>query len=313
MIPKTERPFDGLYPSTITPMTADFALDLAALERHTRAVAEVAGIAGVLCNGHAGENFVLAREEKRRVTEVTVRAIGARQIVVCGINAESSLEACDHALDAKQAGADALMIFAPNSWAMMQDERMAERHHRMIIEAAAMPIFLFQGSVRSGRAAYTPDVLARLVRLPGVVGIKEGSWEVAAYEANRRLVKSIAPQVGVMASGDEHLFTSYVLGSEGSLVSLADIAPETIVALDQAVRRGDLAAARAAHEIVYPLARAIYGAPPGGYATARLKTCLKLLGRLDCDAVRPPIGALPPADVDALRAALTQAGLRPAA
>ena len=96
--------------------------------------------------------------------------------------------------------------------------------------------------------AYTPAVLERLLRLPGVVGIKEGSWEVNSYDALRRLVKARASHVAVMASGDEHLLACYVHGSDGSVVSLADIVPGDIVALDAAVRRNDLVAARAVHE-----------------------------------------------------------------
>ena len=68
-------------------------------------------------------------------------------------------------------------------------------------------------------------------------------------------------------------------------------------------------AARAAHAVIYPLAKAIYGTPPGGYATARLKTCLKLLGRLKDDRMRPPIGPLPDAEVTMLRSVLNEAGL----
>ena len=141
--------------------------------------------------------------------------------------------------------------------------------------------------------AYGPDVLTAVARLPDVVGIKEGSWETAAYEANRRLVKEIAPDVGVMASGDEHLLTCFMLGSEGSLVSLACIWPEPIIRLDAAVRAGDLAAAKAAHDDIYPLARAIYGTAPAYFATPRLKACLKLLGRLADDQVRPRSNVCP--------------------
>ncbi len=183
---------------------------------------------------------------------------------------------------------------------------MALTHHRMIIEATDLPIALFQASVHSGRMAYTPKVLAQL---PRVVAVKEGSWETSAYEANRRLIQKTAPHVAVMASGDEHLFSSYILGSEGRYVSLACIIPETIVALDAAVRGGDLAKACEAHEVIYPLAKAIYGRPPGGWATARLKTCLKLLDRLDDDRVRPPIGALDADEVTALKQALVTAGV----
>ncbi len=79
--------------------------------------------------------------------------------------------------------------------------------------------------------------------------------------------------------------------------------------LYEAVRRDDMTAARAAHAVIYPLARAIYGTPPGSHATARLKTCLKILGRLKDDRVRPPIGPLPAEEVTMLRSVLGAVGL----
>lgn len=299
----------GIYPSTVSPLTPDFALDAAALAAHTQAVCAPAGIVGVLCNGHAGENVYLAREEKRRVVAVTAESIGATRAIVCGINAENTFDAVAHARDAMAEGADALMVFAPNGWALLHDPAAIRRHHAAIIEATGAPIFLFQASVHAGRTAYPPDLLAELGQLPGVVGVKEGSWETAAYEASRRAVQQAAPHVAVMASGDEHLLSCYVLGSEGSLVSLADIIPETIVALDAAVRAGDLATARRHHAVIYPLAKAIYGTAPGGWANARLKACLHLLGRIPCPATKPPIGPLPAAEISRLQAALRVAGL----
>ena len=310
MIPKRENPFHGIYASVVCPMRPDFSIDETALARHTADVIAVSGIVGVLCNGHSGENFVLTREEKRRVVEVVARSIGDRAIVVCGVNAESSLEAALHAKDAEAAGADSIMVFAPNGWTLGQDDEMAIRHHTYVIEATTLPVMLFQASVGAGRMAYAPDVLARLVKLPRIVAIKEGSWEVASYERTRRIAREAAPNVAIMGSGDEHLFTSYVLGSEGSLVSLAVIMPETIVALDAAVRRGDLAEARRLHDIIQQLANTIYATPPGLRATARLKACLKLLGRIPCDATRPPVGPLDAAEIDRLKAALAAAGLR---
>lgn len=309
MIPKKAHPFHGIYAATACPMRSDFAVDEAALAKHLAAVTAIPGIVGVLCNGHAGENFLLTRAEKRRVVEIAAKTIGERAIIVSGVNAESSLEAAEHARDAEAAGADAIMVFAPNGWALGQDAEIAVRHHRYVIEAVKTPIMLFQASVNAGRMAFTPEVLARLLQLPRVVAVKEGSWEVAAYEANRLLARNVAPQVAIMGSGDEHLMTSYVIGSEGSLVSLAIIVPEWIVALDEMVRRGDLAEARRLHGLIQPLAKAIYGTPPGILATARLKACLKLLGRIPCDSTRPPIGPLGAAELDRLRQALSSAGL----
>lgn len=309
MIPARANPWDGIYPSTIVPLRPDLSLDEAALARHTAQVCAPDGIVGVLCNGHAGENVYLSRSEKQRVLEITVSEVGTSRLVVCGINAEATEEALLHAHDAREAGADAIMVFAPNGWATFHDPAAIIAHHEAVIAAAGLPVFLFQGSVNAGRTAFPPALLAQLALLPGVVGIKEGSWETAAYEASRRAVAKAAPHVRVMASGDEHLFTCYVLGSEGSLVSLADIIPETIVALDRAVRASDLAEARRHHDVIYPLARAIYGTAPGGWATARIKACLALLGRLPCAATKRPVGPLPAAEIDRLRHVLAEVGL----
>lgn len=219
MSPVEGQFFHGIYPSILCPFRPDLTIDTEALAAHAESLAATPGIRGILCNGHAGESAVLSRGEKYRVVEVVRRAIGRKAVLVAGIGQEESGEAAAEGHDAVVAGADAVMVLAPFSWALGHDPEMVTRHHRMIAERADRPMMLFQGSVRSGRLSYPPETLRRLLQLPDVVAIKEGSWETAAYEATRRLVEAEAPHVAVMASGDEHLLSCYVLGSEGSLVS----------------------------------------------------------------------------------------------
>ena len=309
MIPPQPNAFHGIYAATLCPLLDDGRIDEPTLARHLETNALVPGMKGLLINGHAGENFSLSREEKRRVTEIAFEVCGERSLLVCGINAEDSLEAQRHVDDARAAGADAVLVFPPFSWALSQDARMAATHHRIANAKAQMPLMLYQAGVNAGTLGYRPEVLAELAQMPHVVGVKEGSWEAAAYEAHRRLVKRVAPHVAMMASGDEHLLTCFAIGSEGSLVSLAAVVPELVIDLDLAMKRGDLAEARRLNDRIYPLAKAIYGTAPGGYATARLKTCLKLLGRFPSDAMRPPIGPLPRDEVGALERALAEAGV----
>ena len=301
--------FRGIFASTLCPIQVDGEIDESALAAHLDEVTQVDGIAGLLINGHAGENFMLSRAEKTRVTEIAKEVCGARSIVVCGVNAEDSREAQCHVDDAAKAGADAVLIFPPFSWAISQDSEVALAHHRTANARSEMPMFLYQAGVGAGAMAYSPGVLAALVQLPNVVGVKEGSWETAAYEANLRLVGRIAPHVAMMASGDEHLFACFAIGSEGSLVSLAAVAPELIVGLNRAIEAGDLAKAREWNARIYPLAKAIYGTAPGGHATARLKACLKILGRLKSDTMRPPMGRLAASELAMLTQALTDARL----
>ena len=306
MIPSRENPFHGIYVATLTPFREDGGIDEDVLEAHFGRYASVPGIAGILCNGHAGENFLLTRAERRRVVEIAADVLGKTHVVVSGVVTEATEEAAADARDAAEAGADCVLVFPPFSWALSQDDRMAVTHHRRIGEVCGIPLMLYQAGVSSA-LSYRPEILGQLVRIPNVVGIKEGSGESNTYDRNRRLVKSIAPHVAVMASGDEHLLSCFVAGSEGSLVSLAVLIPEAIIALDEAVRRGDLAVAQTLHRRIQPLANAIYGETPGCLATARLKACMTLTGEWHNGAPRPPITPLPRSELARLHAALVKA------
>ncbi|MGX1321509.1 4-hydroxy-tetrahydrodipicolinate synthase [Bradyrhizobium sp. USDA 377] len=300
----------GIHAATIVPMTADFEVDEAQLAAHLTSVASTPGISGLLVNGHAGENFVLSLAEKRRVVELARRHAPKDCVIVSGVNHESSLEAAREAAALEQAGADGLLVFPPNSWALGHADDCVIEHHRRIRDATTVPLMLYAAPVGAGAMAYAPPLLTRLVADPRFVAVKEGSWEVAAYEQNLRLIRKLRPDFVVLGSGDEHLLTSYLVGSAGSQVSLACVVPELVVSLWTAAEAGDWELARVAHEKLYPLAVAIYRDPPGGRATVRLKACLKLLGRLSCDAARPPQPAATRDELQALEQALRIAGQR---
>ncbi|MBV9076225.1 MAG: dihydrodipicolinate synthase family protein, partial [Methylobacteriaceae bacterium] len=253
----------GIHAATICPLNPGYDVDHAALARHVTQVAAVPGIDGLLINGHAGENFVLDAAEKARVVATIRAAIGANVFLTSGVNAESSLQAARDAAAAEAAGADAILVFPPNAWALGQTREGVRLHHDAVAAACALPLVLYQAPVGAGALPYPVDTLRELVASPRVVGIKEGSWEVATYEENRRAVKAIRPDLAVLGSGDEHLLACYLVGTEGSQVSLAAVVPEMVVALWRAAERGDWRRARAWHDALHPLAGAIYRERPG--------------------------------------------------
>jgi 4-hydroxy-tetrahydrodipicolinate synthase len=192
---------------------------------------------------------------------------------------------------------------------LSHDAAAARIHQEHVLAACDLPVLLYGAPVGAGAMAYDAPTLRALAGNHRVLGIKEGSWEVAAYEANLRLLKSLRPDFVVMGSGDEHLLTSYIIGSAGSQVSLAAVAPRLCADFYAAASRGDWTLARELHERIYPLSVAIYRNAPGGRATARLKACLMLLGRLEAAVVRPPQPPVSEVELESLRAALRAAQL----
>ena len=106
----------------------------------------------------------MALADQERVVSIAAEAVGDRSILVAGVNCESSLEAARHARALEAAGADAIMVFPPNGWALHQDEEGVVEHHRRVLDATGAPLMLFQAAVGAGGLSYRPPTLERLVR-----------------------------------------------------------------------------------------------------------------------------------------------------
>src|ERR1700733_3257029 len=86
VIPSHDAPFNGIYAATLCPLDAGGRhLHETALARHFDELASVDGIVGLLINGHAGENFMLSRDDKRGGVEIARNGGGERSIIVGGV------------------------------------------------------------------------------------------------------------------------------------------------------------------------------------------------------------------------------------
>ena len=299
----------GIWPATLTPFTPDGRIDDDALAAHMRDVAGTRGVRAVVVNGHAGEATSLDRGERAQVVRIAANAAGDVP-VVAGVVADDTRGACELARDAAQAGASALLLFPPAVFAQGAGARpdMARGFVSEVAGASSLPIVLFQLSRASG-LAFSTETLAQLcAEVPAIVAVKEGSDIPELYEDNLRALRALARPVTLLSSSNSWLFASLAYGADGILSGLGSVAAPLLVALHEAVARGDLAAARAVNERLVPLCRAFYRAP---YLDAhnRMKTALHLLGRLPHPDPRPPLLPVPAEDTARIRAALLASGL----
>lgn len=293
----------GIHAALVLPLGEDEAIDEAAYARQLDHVLAAPGITGLLINGHAGENAMTSDAEKVRIVELTRARVPADLSITSGVIAESSARAAKQAALLEAAGADALLVFPPFSWALGAECSTIVTHHEIIARAVGLPLLLYAAPA-SGALSYADETVDALMDLPSVRGIKDGSWEIAASERLAQRVNSLRPDVMVMGSGDEHLMVNYFLGTEGSQVSLATPIPHLICRLWDAAEAGDWTAARACHARIQPLADLIYRKAPATRSVARLKACLKVLGVIDSDRMRAPLPALAKDEYAALERAL---------
>lgn len=307
----TARQLHGVTVATVLPFHPDGAIDWASYDRLLDYCAIGRGMAAVFVNGHAGEVAALSPQERMDVIAHTRQRIGAGVPLFAGVVAYSTAEAVARAREAEQAGADVAVLFPFPQYGGGggAHEGAVLGYLQAVSDAITLPLSVFQYPVRSG-AGFSTAVLCRVAQLPRLIAIKEGSAEMGVYEDNWRAVKAVAPEVAVLASNYDWLHAQLAVGSDGILSGLASLLPDLLVALWQASARNDLPAMREANARLYPLERAIYGAPPAMDMHTRIKVALHHLGVIASPLPRAP---LPPISAEVARqvvAAVDAAGLR---
>jgi 4-hydroxy-tetrahydrodipicolinate synthase len=307
-----DHPWGGVFPATLCAFHDDESIDEQGLRGYLCELAGVEGIKGLTCNGHTGEIMALRPDERARVTRIAVEAVGesGRDVkVVSGVSAEGSLEAVDHALAAKQAGADAILLMPPHHW--LRFGRSSQTAIGFVQDVAAdadVPIIVHQYPSWT-KAGYTLDEMLEMVAIPRVVAIKMGTRDMARWLYDYEQIKSAAPHVSVITCHDEFLLPTLLEGSDGALVGFAGFAPELMVELVHAALDGDLARAKAAQKTVAPLARIIYNfGEPGCGAHQRMKVARWLMGTFPSPVFRRPVRPLPRAEIERIRTELEAIG-----
>lgn len=300
---------DGVVPALLTPFFDDLSIDYESLGRLVDRSLSVGSVGAVFGVGHAGEVASLTRDERAEVTRVISERVAGRVPVLAGVYTDSLTEAVEHARDAKAAGADAVTVFPPPIFAdgACASFEMPLLWHRTIAEQAEIPLVLFQFSPGGG-LGYTPDTLRRLVALPYVVGVKEGSSGMVPYQLNVEICREAVPPVPVLTSNNSSLLSSLAVGGEGILSGSGSVIAAELGAMWEAVDKGDLFAAREVHEKLRPLTKCFYRAPFIDMHT-RMKETLVMLGVLERATVRPPLLPISDGERKSLREALVFAGL----
>lgn len=299
----------GVFPATMVPFHDDFSIDEAGLTQHLNTLAAVPGINGVVVNGHTGEIMSLRPEERARITRIAAQTVGDKIKVVSGVSAEGSLEAIDHALAAKEAGADAILLMPPHHWLRFgRNSETAVGFIKDVAEGANINIIIHQYPAWT-KAGYTLKEMLRMTEIPQVVSIKMGTRDMARQRFDYTALKQAAPRVSILTCHDEYLLASLLEGADGALVGFASYAPELIVALTEKALARDLVGAHAIRDRIDRLAHAIYQfGEPSSEAHQRMKMAALLTGRLSSAVVRPPLRPLAGEDVERMRKSLEAAG-----
>lgn len=266
----------GIYPAAVTPFDATGQADLPGLIRLI-AYFESKGCAGVVIAGTNGEGPSLAAVEKRDMVRAAVTAKGSMQIIL-GIATSSLAEAEWSAIQARKAGADALLLMPPSYFREAEAGAICEWMEQ-VMSTAQLPTLVYNFPKRSG-IAISVEMAERLARHEWCAGFKDSSGE----EANLTLYAEAARGKALYVGYERLLPKALAIGWTGSISGAANAVPRWLVEIVR-LFDSDPGQMRIKFELLHPVLERIADLPQPAF----YKALLNELGVLTAPAVRLPL------------------------
>ncbi|MFY9901851.1 MAG: dihydrodipicolinate synthase family protein [Trichococcus sp.] len=280
-----------IFPAISIPLNDDYSINEAELRPYVRWLASFDEIGGLVCNGHTGEITSLTRAERARVVEIVAEEVGDRMTIISGINCENTQESIEMAREAKEAGADGILLMPPHMWLRFGMNPAAPFEYvKDVADGADIDIIIHLYPATS-KAFYPVETLIKMAtEIEHVKSIKMGTRVTALYENDIRELRKHAPEVSLITCHDETLLTSMFPGMDGALIGFAGCIPELITEAWKAMKAGDFQKIRQYDDLIFPISKAIYGGgQPSGEAHARMKEALVQRGVFTSALMRKPV------------------------
>lgn len=234
----------GIIAAMVTSMHEDESLNEAEIRRQVnRQIA--AGVDAVFCLGTNGEFYIQSEEEKLKVISIVVDEAAGRVPVYAGTGCPGTKATIELSLKAKALGVDVLSIISPYFAAISQKE--IYNHYKAVAEAVDLPIVMYNMPARTGNNI-DPATAAELAKIPNIAGIKDssGNWDnLKGYiDATRGM------DFSVLSGNDSLILPALKEGGVGGITAVANIYPETMVAIYRRFLAGDLAGAEEAQNSI---------------------------------------------------------------
>ena len=291
----TRSSLSGSIPALVTPFR-DGAIDEAAFRTLVDWQIENGSSALVPC-GTTGESATLSYDEHYRVIALCIEQAAGRVPVIAGCGSNDTATAVRHMAFAQSAGADAALVVAP--YYNRPNQAGIVAHYRHLTGQSELPIIVYNVPARTV-TDILPETLAELAGMPGIVGIKDASGNLARVATHRLGCGTDFCQL----SGNDDMAVAFnAAGGVGCISVTANVAPRLCAELQAACLAGDYAKARAINDRLHPLHLALFAdASPGPtkYALARIVSWMTAELRLP---MTPPAGNARQAVDDALMTA----------
>jgi 4-hydroxy-tetrahydrodipicolinate synthase len=289
--------FQGSMVALVTPMQSDGSVDFDSLQKLVEFHVDNQTDA-IISVGTTGESATLDEAEHCQVIAKTVQFSARRIPVIAGTGANSTREAIQLTRCAQQAGADACLLVTPYYNKPTQEGLYL--HYAAIAEAVNIPQILYNIPGRTC-CDLLPQTVARLAQIDNIIGIKEGTGDVARI---RDIIALCDDSFEVYSGDDASAMEAILQGAKGDISVTANIAPRQMHAMCAAALAGDREKAESLNEPLLALHKNLFLETN----PIPVKWALKEMGLLS-GGIRLPLTPLSESAQEPLRAAMKSANI----
>ena len=289
--------FGGVMPPIPTPFTpaGDVAYD--ALTQNLERWNGYA-LSGYLVLGSNGETVYLTGEEKLRILETARRAIPKDKTLIAGTGCESTRETIDLTQRAAEIGADAALVITPHFYGGKMILEALANHYFAVADASPIPVLVYNVP-KFTHLDLDAASIAHLAEHPNILGVKDSGGNITKLGD---MVRLTGGDFQVFAGSAGFFLPALVMGAAGSIMAMANVAPQQAIDIQDLFREGRLAAELQRRMIP------VNGAVTARFGVAGLKAALDMLGYYG-GPVRSPLQEISEKERESLRTVLSEAGV----
>jgi len=299
----------GIWAAALVPFNEDLSIDEKGFRKNLRHWVDDLGIDGIFIAGKQSEFFSMSLAERKRSMEIVVDEIGSQAGVIASCSDQNMDSVIELARHAQAIGAPYIVVHAPVLHFLHKQDETLYRYYETISEKVSIGIAMW--SHEDSGYLMSPELCARIARLPNIVAIKYS----VPREMYVKLTRLVGDEIAVStASEDEWLDNIVELGWKLYLCSSPPYLFQTKV--DRRMRAytdlafaGEVAKARVVRDSLEPVRQAFRRSRPAEKPPSHSKCWQELLGQVG-GAVRPPMLELTEAEKEATRRAFETCGLK---
>ena len=257
-------------------------------------------LGGYVALGSNGESVFLTEAEKLRIIGTVREQALPDKIVIAGTGSDSIKSTISLTNEATKTGADYALIITPSFFKNEMKKDVFTRYYTEVADNVNIPVIIYNVP-KFTNVNIEVEAVAELSQHDNIVGIKNSSENISQTE---QFVSNSVKDFKVLVGTASVLFPGLMVGANGGILALANIAPNECISILDLVRKKNFNDAKELQDKMIPVNTAI----TSKFGVAGLKAAMDLCGYTG-GLPRKPLSALNPIQLEDLKLTLQQADL----